>query len=244
MTQEDGSQHWTTEPPVKKKLSEPPRRALPLPPVVEEQQFATLTPEIIKKIFRGRSNPSRRQKSILGIQDRVDLNWEHELSGRKVTIVELLDLAINPEPIVIRDNPTGQSHDDIIEKSGGGEGGLTYADRDENLKAIGFRTYSDYLDSEFWKGLRLKVFEKKGRQCCKCRKNANQVHHSNYSVNTLLGSTFAHLWPVCGDCHNMAEVRQNGTKRSIKEANIALGISRRPGRKKTGKRNKKNQKLR
>jgi hypothetical protein len=48
-------------------------------------------------------------------------------------------------------------------------------------KALGFETYQDYLNSEFWKNKRDWIIQTRGAQCEKCGGTFGlQVHHLSY----------------------------------------------------------------
>jgi hypothetical protein len=99
--------------------------------------------------------------------------------------------------------------------------GTTYSERGIALSEIGFPSYSDYLSSGLWESIRFRVFEV-DRNCRGCGSNATQIHHANYSVDTLLGRNLDWLMPICGICHHKIEFREDGSKRSMNEANEAL----------------------
>lgn len=86
--------------------------------------------------------------------------------------------------------------------------------RDRRLKAIGFKSYKEYLASDLWKGIREEVFAIKGRVCLCCNSPATQLHHTRYKMEELLGTNLRHIQPVCGPCHKQIEFDENGHKRS------------------------------
>jgi len=86
-----------------------------------------------------------------------------------------------------------------------------YIHRESNLATIGFISYKDYLESDLWKEIREKVFAKHSR-CFGCGKPANQVHHRDYSVETLSGNRLFRLRAICTNCHEHCEIDENGHK--------------------------------
>ena len=95
--------------------------------------------------------------------------------------------------------------------------GEDYASRNFTLKKLGFNTYKDYLKSPLWKRIRAKVLTHANYTCEICRSKANQVHHSRYHRNDLLGKTLKFLHALCEDCHYNVEFKK-GEKLSLKNA--------------------------
>ena len=87
-----------------------------------------------------------------------------------------------------------------------------YQQRDENLKAIGFADYKDYLKSEMWSAIRRRVFDARGMNCMGCGKKSQCVHHSSYDTDVLLGEKIDALYPLCNRCHGKIELKKNGKK--------------------------------
>jgi hypothetical protein len=100
-----------------------------------------------------------------------------------------------------------------------------YSERNEVLRNMGFKSYTEYLDSNRWKSIRSKVLGG-NPNCCKCDAIATQVHHSRYTNANLVGISLEYLHAVCRDCHEHAEFDQNKKKLSLKQANIRLGIDK------------------
>ena len=77
--------------------------------------------------------------------------------------------------------------------------------RPATLRAIGFDSYSEYLASSLWAGIRQQVFRLRGRVCLKCYEaNATSIHHEMYSEGVLLGKpSHVKKWlvPLCDSCH-------------------------------------------
>lgn len=71
-----------------------------------------------------------------------------------------------------------------------------------SLARLGFASYADYLNSALWAGIRRRTYDLKGRICCRCKVAAStQIHHTDYSDDTLAGLTLDGLMPVCRECH-------------------------------------------
>lgn len=98
-----------------------------------------------------------------------------------------------------------------------------YGLRNENLKTLGFESYSHYLKSNLWAIVRQLAYRKHGRICFICGCVATQLHHSSYDLPTLSGSNLSHIHPICCKCHKFAEFDEFG-KAQFNEANQALGI--------------------
>jgi len=96
-----------------------------------------------------------------------------------------------------------------------------YAVRDANLRSIGYLTYGYYCRCDLWIGIRARVFELYGKECFACGAPAEQVHHSDYSIQVLRGEDLSKLYPVCGDCHLWCEF-DNGFKVSPRRATDKL----------------------
>lgn len=113
--------------------------------------------------------------------------------------------------------------------------GLSYTERNRNLKKLGYTTYRGYLDSDFWKAIRDKVFQTKGRLCSICKRSARHVHHRDYCVETLRGEKTSALVPICTGCHRRVEYARAGQKRSVLEARRQYNLLWRRHRNKAGK---------
>ena len=82
-----------------------------------------------------------------------------------------------------------------------------YAGRDRLLKEMGFATYSDYLASPTWLGIRLARLLQQ-RTCSCCASPAIAVHHELYTRKVLAGdekATMKFLHPLCTSCHRRVE---------------------------------------
>lgn len=94
-----------------------------------------------------------------------------------------------------------------------------YRRRAANLSKLGYKNYSSYLNSPRWRVIRRKVIAAATCACCK-RRPPRQVHHLDYSEETLLGERLFGLLPVCGGCHRRIEFHSNGDKRSFAQARV------------------------
>lgn len=93
-----------------------------------------------------------------------------------------------------------------------------YGARNRHLRAMGYENYSVYLDSPLWRRIRALVL-RDGRACFGgCGRMATQVHHGNYSRETLEGHNLTDLYPICGGCHLRIEFTGAGRKVSPSEA--------------------------
>ena len=83
---------------------------------------------------------------------------------------------------------------------------MTYAERNDFIRSLGFESYAAYLASDLWAGIRRRVL-KKSRRCwvCKRRRRAKQVHHERYTEANLKGESLAGLRPICPGCHLLIE---------------------------------------
>lgn len=101
----------------------------------------------------------------------------------------------------------------------------TYRNRNDILRELGYRSYSEYLSSDLWKEIRRRAIRKAKGMCEVCGKNeATHVHHLNYQKDTLLGKkeTLVFLVASCEECHIRVEFDQNGNKRPFYETGPAL----------------------
>jgi len=76
-----------------------------------------------------------------------------------------------------------------------------YYERQQVLKYIGFATYEMYLESHTWITIRRRILKRDHGKCQRCGGRASQVHHRNYSLDTLCGDNDAGLVSLCGYCH-------------------------------------------
>ena len=95
-----------------------------------------------------------------------------------------------------------------------------YARRNRTLLELGFRSYQDYLRSDLWQAIRLRILGGWQREC-RCGKTAFEVHHTSYSRAVLLGEDQSGLLPVCRECHQRAEY-SGCRKRPLAKVNAIL----------------------
>lgn len=80
-----------------------------------------------------------------------------------------------------------------------------YRERHRVLSDLGFLSYEEYLASPLWQGIRLRKL-KEDNHCWGCgRPGCWQVHHADYSRETLLGESLMGLRTICDRCHKWAE---------------------------------------
>jgi 5-methylcytosine-specific restriction endonuclease McrA len=96
--------------------------------------------------------------------------------------------------------------------------GDNYTERLRNLKVLGFNSYRDYLRGRLWASVRAAALARNGGRCRGCGRPARQVHHQDYSPETLLGQRPHRLIPVCRRCHERIEFDEGGKKRPLREA--------------------------
>lgn len=98
-----------------------------------------------------------------------------------------------------------------------------YAERNRVLVTMGFKSYSDYLKSDLWAGIRQRVLDSNDGTCACCRvKPANQVHHRKYTPENLSGRSLSHLIALCAGCHRNAEFSGKYGKVGLHKANSRL----------------------
>lgn len=84
------------------------------------------------------------------------------------------------------------------------------------------KDYAEYLASELWQSIRIRVFERDKCLCRVCGLRANQVHHMKYDRATIKGVTLKYLISICGSCHTKISLFSNDKKRSAEETKIKL----------------------
>lgn len=100
-----------------------------------------------------------------------------------------------------------------------------YTQRNEILRALGFRDYKMYLRSDLWKEIRAKQIEAYP-ECYGCGRGDDritlQVHHGAYTVENLMGLAFKDLYTICARCHKWIEITPKGYKRNPEQATKEL----------------------
>jgi 5-methylcytosine-specific restriction endonuclease McrA len=99
--------------------------------------------------------------------------------------------------------------------------GKPYKTRARNLKRMGFTSYREYLESELWAGIRQRVFTRDNHECLMCGREATQVHHKRYNMDTMKGVTIDHLVSSCGGCHYRVEFKNGKRRARIYNVNAA-----------------------
>lgn len=99
----------------------------------------------------------------------------------------------------------------------------SYRKRDAKLRRLGFESYREYLDSDLWKSIRLKVLQRDDFKCVVCGQPAQVVHHANYSMHNLAngGPT---MRSMCHGCHHFIEFDQDGKKVRLSESRSRLKL--------------------
>ena len=86
------------------------------------------------------------------------------------------------------------------------------------LKAMGFRSYADYLHSDLWREIRARVLERDPTcQVCE-RARATEVHHRAYDRATMDGRTLEQLVAICRPCHDDVERIKARVKKAARRA--------------------------
>lgn len=81
-----------------------------------------------------------------------------------------------------------------------------YRERDNNLVAMGFKNYRQYLASGLWRQIRARV----QGECLRCGRPRTCVHHASYDIETMKGERIDTLVPACRRCHEQAEKAGKG----------------------------------
>ncbi|MEX0739809.1 MAG: hypothetical protein WD071_10760 [Pseudohongiella sp.] len=100
----------------------------------------------------------------------------------------------------------------------------------QGIKSIAAMEYEQYLRSTLWKKIREWVLERDGATCTVCQskhynpnKDGMEIHHRDYSIDTLEGRHDAMLVTLCPRCHHKVEHYANGVRRtSIQEKDVEL----------------------
>ena len=94
------------------------------------------------------------------------------------------------------------------EKYGNGQ---TYKGRNNALLDLGFKNYQEYLHSDLWRSIKIKLDAKGQKQCSLCGADRQCWHHNLYTHKVLLGTRTKHIVPLCHKCHELIEF-ENGRK--------------------------------
>lgn len=79
-----------------------------------------------------------------------------------------------------------------------------YEFRNRVLDCMGYRQYSDYLNSEMWATIRSAKLVSVP-DCELCGKKANEVHHFTYHYAVMTGQNDTLLVSLCSGCHRKIE---------------------------------------
>lgn len=93
--------------------------------------------------------------------------------------------------------------------------GPAYSDRNRLVVELGYENYNDYLSSPLWAGIRTRVLAHLNPICRLCGKAGKQIHHLNYSRDTLLGKKLDGMIVLCYRCHRKCEYKGGNVKRSL-----------------------------
>ncbi len=89
----------------------------------------------------------------------------------------------------------------------GVEAAIQYAQRNKKLKAMGYADYREYLVSDLWRSIRVRIMARDKATCRMCKAKATEVHHLRYTQRVLEGRSDKHLLALCRSCHEKAEFR-------------------------------------
>lgn len=95
-----------------------------------------------------------------------------------------------------------------------------YESRNEKIGTLGYSGYVEYLKSDDWKKIRAEKL-RWYPSCLLCSHPANQVHHTSYAYEVLLGMFPQLLVTLCEKCHGAIEF-SGSRKRTLKQANAEL----------------------
>lgn len=99
----------------------------------------------------------------------------------------------------------------------------TYKQRNELLSKLGYRDYTQYLSSNLWKEIYLRVMLDRGNRCILCNNQTNILHHISYRRSVLLGEDDSFIVPLCNSCHMRIEFTKKGVKRDVCTVQEQLG---------------------
>ena len=88
-----------------------------------------------------------------------------------------------------------------------------------SLERLGFSTYQEYLSSPLWNAIRREILYRDQSECLSlyCRRLTKiiQVHHLDYSLETLKGEQPWELVSLCKHCHELVEFSASGKKLNL-----------------------------
>ena len=81
--------------------------------------------------------------------------------------------------------------------------------RNRRLARMGFKSYHQYLQSDLWRSIRVRVMAKYKGLCMICKEPATEVHHQSYGNRILRGRSLAGLRALCSECHHEHEFEED-----------------------------------
>lgn len=84
---------------------------------------------------------------------------------------------------------------------------MTYWERNQLLRRMGFSSYPAYLQSILWHSIRTQVLRAQPH-CEGCRGRATEVHHNFYCEANLKGRNLNGLHSLCSLCHDLIEFHE------------------------------------
>jgi hypothetical protein len=104
---------------------------------------------------------------------------------------------------------------------------MSYYKRNKNLRRIGFDSYQAYLQSNLWRTIKEQALIKLGDKCVVCKKKADILHHTDYSIIVLLGKDISKLRPLCHGHYKNIKLSKKVVIKRLKltppKANVRLG---------------------
>lgn len=83
----------------------------------------------------------------------------------------------------------------------------------QGISSIAGLSYDQYLRSTLWKEIREWVIKAQGGRCSICDRQAEEVHHHDYTDKTMWGEKSEGLVGLCSRCHNLVEFDGDRVKR-------------------------------
>jgi hypothetical protein len=85
--------------------------------------------------------------------------------------------------------------------------------------------HREYLASNLWRRIRLRVLKRDGRICFRCGGPGNVVHHRSYAYDVRNGDNVAPLATVCEDCHETIHFLPDGSKRPQEDVKCSKSVT-------------------
>ena len=83
----------------------------------------------------------------------------------------------------------------------------------QGVRSISHLSYEQYLRSTLWRSIREWVIAAQEGKCSICDRAAEEVHHHEYSDETMWGKRSDELVGLCPRCHRLVEFDEQRTKR-------------------------------